>query len=126
MPIPEKMLDDRSAACVLAEDQILALVGRPLWSRRHPGTVDAPNPARREIMSREMTDSHCPYLTCEKSTFRESLDLTEPDSMRIVLTWYCEHPFHGVALELGDARLAMERRCAACSLPRPEPESDTD
>jgi hypothetical protein len=74
------------------------------------------------MISRDMTQSDCPYLKCVRTAYRESPDLTQADSMIVVLTWYCEHPFHGILLELGDARLAVERHCAACSLPRPEPD----
>jgi hypothetical protein len=69
-----------------------------------------------------MTQSACPHLTCEKKAFRGILDLTDAPRLKVILTWYCEHPFHGIRLELGDARGDMETLCAACSLPRPDGE----
>jgi hypothetical protein len=73
-----------------------------------------------------MTESACHYLTCETTTFRESLDLSKEARVTVVLTWYCRHPFHGIRLELGDEFCAVERRCAACALPRPEPNGGAD
>jgi hypothetical protein len=67
----------------------------------------------------------CPYRACEKTAFRTSLDLSEAAPVRVIVTWYCEHPFHGLRLELGDARSDVESLCAACSLPRPEPDGGT-
>jgi len=69
-----------------------------------------------------MTHPACPYLTCEKMAFQGTLDLTRPTKLTVIVTWYCEHPFHGIRLELGDARGDMETLCAACSLPRPDGE----
>ena len=66
----------------------------------------------------------CPYLVQEKTAFRGNLDLSSPASVRVIVTWYCEHPFHGMRLELGDARVAVEQQCAACPLPRPSDEPD--
>lgn len=70
----------------------------------------------------EMTESGCPYLTCEKTAFRRSLDLTEAPPITIILTWYCRHPFHGLRLEFGDARSEVENYCAACTLPPHQPD----
>jgi hypothetical protein len=67
---------------------------------------------------RAMTEPACPYLARETTAFRESLDLSREAPFRVVVTWYCEHPFHGIRLELGDARAEVERHCAVCSLPR--------
>ena len=72
----------------------------------------------------EMTESGCPYLACEKKALRGSLDLTDAPPITIILTWYCQHPFHGMRLELGDARGDVEEHCEVCSLPRPDPDGD--
>jgi len=53
-------------------------------------------------MPSEMTEPCCPYLVCEKTAFRASLDLSAAAPMNIVVTWYCRHPFHGMRLELGE------------------------
>lgn len=66
-----------------------------------------------------MDSPACQYLACERTAVRASLDLSRAAPMIITVTWYCEHPFHGIRLELGDARREMEEHCAACSLPRP-------
>jgi len=76
-------------------------------------------------MTGEMTEPCCPYLVYEKSAFRGSLDLTAPAQADVVVTWYCEHPFHGLRLELGDARSEVEKHCAACSLPRRQPDAES-
>jgi len=73
-----------------------------------------------------MTRFGCPYLVCEKAAFRGSLDLTVPARVSIVVTWYCRHPFHGLTLELGDARDEVEKHCAACSLPGRQPDGEAD
>jgi len=73
-----------------------------------------------------MTESGCPYLVCEKTAFRGGLDLSEAAPVNIIVTWYCRHPFHGMRLELGDARSDVEKRCAACPLPRQQPGGDAD
>ena len=71
-----------------------------------------------------MTHPACPYLVCEKTAFRASLDLSAAAPVSIVVTWYCRHPFHGIRLELGDARGEVEKLCAVCALPRHEPDGD--
>ena len=73
-----------------------------------------------------MTHPPCPYLVCEKTAFRATLDLSEAAPVSIVVTWYCRHPFHGIRLELGDARHEVEKHCAACSLPRPRTNGDEE
>jgi hypothetical protein len=73
-----------------------------------------------------MTHSCCPYLTCEKTAFRASLDLTEAAPVSIIVIWHCRHPFHGMRLELGDARSEVESHCAACSLPKQQPDGGAD
>ena len=75
---------------------------------------------RRGIMPSEMTEPCCPYLVCEKTAFRASLDLSAAAPVSLIATRYCRHPFHGVPLELGDSRREAEKYCAACSLPRRE------
>jgi hypothetical protein len=70
-----------------------------------------------------MTRLGCPYLVSEKAAFRGCLDLSVPAHVNVVVTWYCAHPFHGLRLELGDARSEVEKQCEACSLPR---QSGTD
>jgi len=67
-----------------------------------------------------MTGSPCPYLKRERTAWRENLDLSRPAPMTAVITWYCEHPFHGIRVDLGDSRTEAERRCGLCSLPRPD------
>ena len=67
-----------------------------------------------------MTEPACPYLVRERTAFRESLDLSREAPFQVVVNWYCEHPFHGLRLDLGDARANVEQHCAACSLPRPQ------
>jgi hypothetical protein len=74
----------------------------------------------------EMKESTCPYLVCEKMAFRESLDLSEGAPVSIVVTWYCRHPFHGIRVELGDARREVEKICAACSLLQRPPDGGAD
>jgi hypothetical protein len=49
------------------------------------------------------------------------LDLSDPGRPNVSRTWYCRHPFHGLALELGDARLEVEQHCRCCGLPREQP-----
>jgi hypothetical protein len=65
-----------------------------------------------------MTRLCCPYLVSEKAAFRGNLDLSTPAQVSVIVTWYCTHPFHGLRLELGDARGEAEKQCEACSLPR--------
>ena len=62
------------------------------------------------------------YLWCQRTALRESFDLSDAAPMTVILTWYCRHPFHGIPLDLGDACLAVEPHCAACSQPWPETE----
>ena len=64
------------------------------------------------------SESACPYLTCAKTAFRASLDLSAAAPVSVIATWYCRHSFHGMDLELGDARREAEQHCAACPLPR--------
>lgn len=59
----------------------------------------------------------CPYLLRETLTFRESLDLSKNAPMRVVVSWQCSHPFHGLRLELGEEPGEVRRRCAGCALP---------
>ena len=73
-----------------------------------------------------MSESRCPYLRCVTTAMRESLDLRVEAQMDITRTWYCRHPFHGITLELGDARREMEKHCAACTLPRQQRDEATD
>jgi len=72
-----------------------------------------------------MTPTACPYLVCEKAAFRGSLDLSVPSQVDVVVTWYCRHPFHGLRLELGDARSEVEKQCEACSLPQRPPDAES-
>ena len=67
-----------------------------------------------------MTESRCPYLVRERTMYRENLDVSRSAPMTVVITWYCEHPFHGIRMELGDARAAAEGHCGSCALPRPQ------
>ena len=76
-------------------------------------------------MPGEMTKAGCPYLVCEKTAFRTSLDLSAAAPVTIIVTWYCRHPFHGLRLELGDARSEVEKHCAACSLPGRQPDAES-
>jgi hypothetical protein len=71
-----------------------------------------------------MTESRCPYLVCEKTAFRGTLDLTAAPRPMVVVKWYCEHPFHGIRLDLGDARSDTEKHCSICTLPRPDVDED--
>jgi len=75
-------------------------------------------------MPSEMTHPVCPYLVCEKTAFRGSLDLSDAAPGNVIVTWYCRHPFHGMPLELGDARGDVEEQCAECPLPRRAPDGD--
>jgi hypothetical protein len=71
-----------------------------------------------------MDGMHCPYLHCETTAFRRvGIDLGEPAQVSVTRVWYCRHPFHGLRLELGDARLDMEERCGACGLPKEQPDA---
>ena len=63
----------------------------------------------------------CSYLVRETTAYRGNLDLSAPATYEVIVTWYCSHPFHGLRLELGDARCDVESHCAACSLPAPRP-----
>lgn len=65
-----------------------------------------------------MNPPGCPHLTCEKTAFRAILDLSAEAPVRVSVTWYCRHPFHGLPLELGKVRGDVEEQCAACPLPR--------
>ena len=65
-----------------------------------------------------MNETDCPYLIRETIAYRESLDLSMSAPTTVTVTWHCSHPFHGIRLDLGDARAQVEERCAACSLPR--------
>ena len=66
-----------------------------------------------------MIELDCPYLESETTAFRTVVfDLAAPGRPSVAQTWYCRHPFHGVRIELGDARLVVEECCAACRLPR--------
>jgi hypothetical protein len=67
-----------------------------------------------------MNDPGCPYLLRETLTWRESLDLSRKSPMRVAVVWRCGHPFHGLALELGEDAAEVRRRCAAGTLPRPD------
>ena len=64
-----------------------------------------------------MNGLHCPYLVRETIAYRESLDLSREARTRVVTAWQCAHPFHGIAVDLGDEREEMERHCASCRLP---------
>ena len=64
-----------------------------------------------------MSRLDCPYLVRETIAYRESLDLSREARTRVVTAWQCAHPFHGIAVDLGDEREEMERICAACRLP---------
>jgi hypothetical protein len=66
-----------------------------------------------------MNEPGCPYLVRETTVYRESLDLSRAAPTTVVVSWHCKHPFHGIRLDLGDVRTAVEERCAACALPRP-------
>jgi hypothetical protein len=77
-------------------------------------------------MGPEMTEPPCPYLRCVKTAFRANLDVSAAAPVHVSATWYCRHPFHGIHLELGDARSDVERHCADCSLPRPRPDGIAD
>ena len=63
----------------------------------------------------------CPYLLRETTAYRGNLDLSAPAKYEVTVTWYCEHPFHGIRLELGDAGCDVESHCAACTLSAPHP-----
>jgi hypothetical protein len=75
-------------------------------------------------MGAEMTEPRCYYLQCVKTAFRANLDLSPAAPVHVSATWYCRHPFHGIHLEIGDARADVERHCAGCTLPRPQPCGD--
>jgi hypothetical protein len=64
-----------------------------------------------------MSGLDCPYLVRETIAYRESLDLSREARTHVVTAWQCAHPFHGIAVDLGDARGEVERHCAACRLP---------
>ena len=65
-----------------------------------------------------MTGLDCPHLVRETIAYRESLDLSRESRTRVITAWQCVHPFHGIAVDLGDVRGEMEHHCAACRLPR--------
>lgn len=66
-----------------------------------------------------MNEPDCPYLIRERIAYRESLDLSRTAPTRVIVTWQCSHPFHGISLELGDAPGHVADHCSACTLPRP-------
>jgi hypothetical protein len=66
-----------------------------------------------------MNEPECPYLIRETIAYRESLDLSRTAPTRVIVTWQCSHPFHGIRLELGDALGHVVSQCSACTLPRP-------
>ena len=51
--------------------------------------------------SEEMNRLGCPHLVRETVTYRESLDLSRAAPTRVMVNWYCGHPFHGIRLDLG-------------------------
>ena len=64
-----------------------------------------------------MSEVDCPHLVRETIAYRESLDLSREARTHVVTAWQCAHPFHGIAVDLGDEREEMERHCTACRLP---------
>ena len=73
-----------------------------------------------------MAELRCPYLKRERTAWRESLDLSRPAPMAAVITWYCEHPFHGIRVDLGTSWAEVERRCRLCTLPSPDEAAPDD
>jgi hypothetical protein len=69
-----------------------------------------------------MNEPGCPYLVRETITYRESLDLSREAATKVVVTWHCRHPFHGIRLGLGDSIVEIRELCAACTLPPAEDE----
>jgi hypothetical protein len=65
-----------------------------------------------------MNEPECPHLIRETITYRESLDLSRQAPTKVLATWQCSHPFHGIRLELGDALGHVVTHCSACTLPR--------
>ena len=65
-----------------------------------------------------MSGLDCPYLVRETIAYRESLDLSREARTCVITAWQCAHPFHGIAVDLGEAREDVEHHCAACRLPR--------
>jgi hypothetical protein len=65
-----------------------------------------------------MNEPDCPYLIRETIAYRESLDLSRRAPTRVTVSWQCSHPFHGIRLEIGDARDHVADHCSACTLPR--------
>lgn len=45
-----------------------------------------------------MTGPRCPYFKRERTAWRESLGLSRPAPITVVVTWYCDHPFHGIRI----------------------------
>ena len=64
-----------------------------------------------------MSGLDCPYLVRETIAYRESLDLSREARTCVITAWQCAHPFHGIAVDLGEAREDVEHHCAACRLP---------
>jgi hypothetical protein len=61
----------------------------------------------------------CTCLVRETIAYRESLDLSRPAKTRVVVEWYCSHPFHGLRMSLGDSPVEVQGHCSACALPHP-------
>ena len=68
--------------------------------------------------------SGCQRERVNSSDLQETLDPSKPAPTTEIVTWYCAHPFHGIRLDLGDARADVEQHCAACTLPRPQSDED--
>ena len=64
-----------------------------------------------------MSELDCPYLVRETIAYRESLDLSREARTLVITAWQCNHPFHGIAMDLGEAQREAERRCSQCRLP---------
>jgi hypothetical protein len=64
-----------------------------------------------------ISGSDCPYLARETIAYRESLDLSREARTLVITTWQCTHPFHGIAVDLGEVQRDVDRRCSQCRLP---------
>ena len=62
--------------------------------------------------------NECPHRAYVKVAMRKNFDLKESVEAAVSEKWFCQHPFHGVVLELGDSLADVEEVCSSCALPR--------
>jgi len=58
----------------------------------------------------------CKYRSFLKMARRVNLSLSGGDTPEILIAWYCGHPFHGIALNIGDVEKEVAEHCERCRL----------